>query len=55
MILSEQQIAENNLEKLQHIFSEVEKERPKHTVLIVDDEENNLQLLKRTLRRKFNV
>ena len=25
----------------------------KHTVLIVDDEENNLQLLKRTFRGKY--
>lgn len=55
MFLTEQQSIDNNLEKLQNIFSEVEKERTKHTVLIVDDEENNLQLLKRTLRRKFNV
>ncbi len=27
----------------------------KHTVLIVDDEENNLQLLKRTFRGKYNI
>ena len=27
----------------------------KHTILIVDDEENNLQLLKRSLRRNYNV
>jgi len=26
-----------------------------HTVLLVDDEENNLQLLKRTLRGKYNI
>jgi len=32
-----------------------EKGKEKHTILIVDDEENNLQLLKRTLRRKFNI
>ena len=27
----------------------------KHTILIVDDEDNNLQLLKRSLRRSYNV
>ncbi len=27
----------------------------KHTVLVVDDEENNLQLLKRTLRGQYNI
>lgn len=27
----------------------------KHTILIVDDEENNLQLLKRSLRKSYNV
>ncbi len=30
-------------------------ESVKHTVLIVDDEENNLMLLKRTLRGKYNI
>jgi len=57
MFLTEQQISENNLEKFQNIFSdsESEKGKEKHTVLIVDDEVNNLQLLKRTLRRKFNI
>lgn len=27
----------------------------KHTILIVDDEENNLQLLRRTFRNKYNI
>ena len=27
----------------------------KHTILIVDDEENNLMLLKRTLRSRYNI
>jgi response regulator RpfG family c-di-GMP phosphodiesterase len=56
MSLVEQQ-DEHYLNKLQQIMSEVEneKEKQKHTVLIVDDEANNLQLLKRTLRRKFNI
>ena len=27
----------------------------KHTILVVDDEDNNLQLLKRSLRRNYNV
>lgn len=55
MFLTEQQLSQNNLEKMQLLLSEVEKEKEKHTVLIVDDEVNNLQLLKRTLRRKFNI
>jgi len=38
----------------QHL-STVSNERIKHTILVVDDEENNLQLLKRTLRRKYNI
>ena len=43
------------LEKFQHIMSHVAKEKVKHTILIVDDEEDNLQLLKRTLRRDYNI
>jgi response regulator RpfG family c-di-GMP phosphodiesterase len=59
MFLAEQQSGENYLENylenFQNIISNIEKEKEKHTVLIVDDEINNLQLLKRTLRRKFNI
>lgn len=55
MFLIEQNTDENNLSKFQHIFSETEKVNEKHTILIVDDEINNLQLLKRTLRRNYNV
>ncbi len=32
-----------------------EKRNKKHTVLTVDDEENNLSLLKRTLRSDYNI
>ncbi len=55
MYLTEQQIIENDLENLQNIISDVEKEKQKHTVLIVDDEIHNLQLLQRTLRRKYKI
>ena len=55
MSLTEQQLGENNLENFQNMLSEMEKAKYKHTILIVDDEINNLQLLKRSLRRKFNI
>lgn len=57
MFLLEPQANENYIDQLHRIMTDVEKEKEKekHTVLIVDDEENNLQLLKRTLRRKFNI
>ncbi|OGI21267.1 MAG: hypothetical protein A2287_09865 [Candidatus Melainabacteria bacterium RIFOXYA12_FULL_32_12] len=51
-----QKILDNSyLEKFQHIISTIAKEQIKHTVLIVDDEIDNLQLLKRTLRRDYNI
>jgi len=52
------QIVDNSyLEKFHYIISSAikEKDRVKHTILIVDDEEDNLQLLNRTLRRKYNI
>lgn len=55
MFLAEEQTEDNYLSKIQQVISEIDKEKEKHTVLIVDDEVNNLQLLKRTLRRKFNI
>jgi two-component system, sensor histidine kinase and response regulator len=57
MVLLEEQSMDKDLEKLHQVLSDVEREknRDKHTILIVDDEENNLQLLKRTLRRKYNI
>ena len=42
---------QNSLEPIFADSSQAEK----RTVLIVDDEENNLQLLKRTLRGKYNI
>lgn len=33
----------------------VSREAIKYTILVVDDEEHNLQLVKRTLRRKYNI
>ncbi|EKE04767.1 MAG: sigma 54 response regulatory protein [uncultured bacterium] len=51
-----QQTLDNSyLEKFQHILSSIAKEQIKHTILIVDDEVDNLQLLKRTLRRNYNI
>lgn len=38
-----------------HHLSAVTENQIKHKILIVDDEENNLQLLKRTLRRQYNI
>jgi len=55
MSLTDQEIIEPTLQNFQSIFHEMEKGKDKHTVLIVDDEVNNLQLLKRTLRKKFNI
>ncbi len=58
MVLAEQfQTDDNNLEKLKPVFeaAEKDKEKEKHTILIVDDEINNLQLLKRTLRKNFHI
>lgn len=55
MSMTEQQAHDKYLEKLQSVFSESDKDKEKHTILIVDDEINNLQLLKRTFRRKFNI
>jgi len=43
------------INKCQYILTQVAKERLRHTILIVDDEEDNLQLLKRTLRRDYNI
>ena len=34
---------------------ELQTQISRHTILIVDDEENNLQLLKRTLRNSYNI
>ncbi len=60
MLLDENQFEENNinqLNKLRHVMNTLEKEkdREKHTILIVDDEVNNLQFLKRTLRRDYKI
>jgi putative two-component system response regulator len=50
-----QNIDKTYLEKFQYIASDIAQGISKHTILIVDDEENNLQLLKRTLRRDYNI
>ena len=42
----------NNVHELLSLHDAFSK---KHTILVVDDEENNLQLLKRSLRRNYNV
>lgn len=57
MLLNEYELNQNNLEKFKYLMSSLEKEREqnRHTILIVDDEFDNLQLLKRTLRRKYNI
>lgn len=54
---NEYELNKNNLEKFRYLMSNLEKEREqnRHTILIVDDEFDNLQLIKRTLRRKYNI
>ena len=44
----------NNLENSLDSILNLDKEQ-RHTILIVDDEENNLQLLKRTFRGKYDI
>lgn len=48
---------DNQINKLRCVLNslEREKDRDKHTILIVDDEVNNLQFLKRTLRKNYNI
>ncbi|NLF83421.1 MAG: response regulator [Candidatus Gastranaerophilales bacterium] len=57
MLLDENGIPDGKLEKFRYLMStlESERERNRHTILIVDDEIDNLQFLKRTLRRKYNI
>ncbi len=57
MLLNEYELNQNNLEKFKYLMSSLEREREnnRHTILIVDDEFDNLQLLKRTLRKKYNI
>jgi putative two-component system response regulator len=42
-------------EKFKYAFSNLFVEKTKHTILIVDDEFENLSLLKRTLRKDFEI
>lgn len=42
-------------EKFKYAFSNLFMGKTKHTILVVDDEEENLNLLKRTLRKNYNV
>ncbi|HSA06468.1 MAG TPA: HD domain-containing phosphohydrolase [Candidatus Gastranaerophilales bacterium] len=57
MLLRESKLNENNLEKFKYFINTLDKEREqnRHTILIVDDEKDNLQLLHRTLRKKYNI
>jgi response regulator RpfG family c-di-GMP phosphodiesterase len=55
MAQSEQSSIEDQINKCQYILSQVANERLRHTILLVDDEEDNLQLLKRTLYRDYNI
>ncbi len=45
----------DQLDKLKYVLHSLDGEKDKHTILIVDDEENNLQFLKRTLRKNYNI
>jgi len=55
MTQPEQSNLKDQVRNFQYILTQVAKERIRHTILIVDDEEDNLQLLNRTLRREYNV
>ncbi len=57
MLLNEYELNESNLEKFKYLMTALDQERgaDRHTILIVDDEKDNLQLLKRTLRKKYNI
>jgi response regulator RpfG family c-di-GMP phosphodiesterase len=55
MTQSKQSDINEQIKNCQYILKQVAKERLRHTILIVDDEEDNLQLLKRTLHREYNV
>jgi putative two-component system response regulator len=46
---------ESYLEIFHKVIAEKHKPSNKHTILIVDDEDNNLQLLRRTLRSEYNI
>ncbi|MDD3012273.1 MAG: HD domain-containing protein [Candidatus Gastranaerophilales bacterium] len=55
MAQPEQFVIKDKIKSCQYILSQVAKERIRHTILIVDDEEDNLQLLNRTLRREYTI
>jgi len=55
MAQPEESVIKDHVKNFQYILTQVAKERLRHTILIVDDEEDNLQLLNRTLRREYNV
>lgn len=55
MVQYEHSTIEDQINKCQYILNQVANERQRHTVLLVDDEEDNLQLLKRTLYRDYNI
>ncbi len=46
---------ENSLSDRVDDLLKLQFQREKHTILLVDDEENNLQLLKRTFRNSYNI
>lgn len=52
---NETTINTDQLKKFQQIIMNSNTKRDKHTILIVDDEIDNLQLLKRTLRKEYNI
>ena len=57
MLLEETNTENNKINRLKYVLTSLEKEKEKnrHTILIVDDEVNNLQFLKRTLRKDYNI
>jgi len=55
MLKLKTEIKESYLETFHKVVAESSKLKKKHTILIVDDEVNNLKLLQRTLRIQYNV
>ncbi|MDD3594385.1 MAG: HD domain-containing protein [Candidatus Gastranaerophilales bacterium] len=54
-MLKSDEFHESYLETFHRVILEANKKDKKHTVLLVDDEPNNLALLKRTLRSKYDI
>lgn len=55
MSQTDNKMSAEQLKRFQQIIYKAAHRQAKHTILIVDDEADNLQLLKRTLRKDYNI